>query len=83
MAALQLHPDKNKHPMAEVAFKLLSEVSLQFLVKIVSFTNTFTRLIIDHGKINVIRTCVKVTHCAHKTKFKPKYRIEGEHNQER
>lgn len=24
--ALQLHPDKNKHPKAEVAFKLVSEV---------------------------------------------------------
>lgn len=25
-AALQLHPDKNKHPKAEIAFKLVSEV---------------------------------------------------------
>jgi len=25
--ALQLHPDKNKHPKAEIAFKLVSEVS--------------------------------------------------------
>ena len=29
-AALQLHPDKNKHPKAEMAFKLVSEVSLSF-----------------------------------------------------
>lgn len=27
-AALQLHPDKNKHPKAEIAFKLVSEVRL-------------------------------------------------------
>lgn len=25
-AALQLHPDKNRHPKAEIAFKLVSEV---------------------------------------------------------
>lgn len=25
-AALQLHPDKNMHPKAEIAFKLVSEV---------------------------------------------------------
>lgn len=27
-AALQLHPDKNKHPKAEIAFKLVSEVRI-------------------------------------------------------
>jgi hypothetical protein len=27
-SALQLHPDKNKHPKAEIAFKLVSEVRL-------------------------------------------------------
>jgi len=27
-SALHLHPDKNKHPKAEIAFKLVSEVSL-------------------------------------------------------
>jgi hypothetical protein len=27
-AALQLHPDKNRHPKAEVAFKIVSEVML-------------------------------------------------------
>jgi hypothetical protein len=26
-AALQLHPDKNRHPKAEVAFKIVSEVT--------------------------------------------------------
>ena len=31
-AALQLHPDKNKHPKAEVAFKLVSEVRLLYLL---------------------------------------------------
>jgi hypothetical protein len=25
-AALQLHPDKNRHPKAELAFKLVAEV---------------------------------------------------------
>lgn len=29
-AALQLHPDKNKHPKAEIAFKLVSEVRINF-----------------------------------------------------
>lgn len=28
VAALQLHPDKNKHPKADVAFKLVSEVPI-------------------------------------------------------
>lgn len=28
-AALQLHPDKNKHPKADTAFKLVSEVNLR------------------------------------------------------
>ena len=30
--ALQLHPDKNKHPKAEIAFKLVSEVRLLYLL---------------------------------------------------
>ncbi|KAE8690445.1 putative Penguin [Hibiscus syriacus] len=30
--ALQLHPDKNKHPKAEIAFKLVSEVRFTFLL---------------------------------------------------
>jgi DnaJ-class molecular chaperone len=30
-SALQLHPDKNKHPKAEVAFKVVSEVRAAFL----------------------------------------------------
>ncbi|KAK9146994.1 hypothetical protein Sjap_006897 [Stephania japonica] len=34
--ALQLHPDKNSHPKAEVAFKLVSEVS--FWLMLVSLT---------------------------------------------
>lgn len=37
-AALQLHPDKNKHSKAEVAFKLISEVEFffQFSVLLIS-----------------------------------------------
>ena len=29
-SALQLHPDKNKHPKAEVAFKLVLQVRLLY-----------------------------------------------------
>lgn len=37
-AALQLHPDKNKHPKAELAFKLVSEVSLSSEISIHSLS---------------------------------------------
>lgn len=39
-AALQLHPDKNKHPKAEIAFKLVSEVRL--ILSISSILRKFT-----------------------------------------
>ena len=32
--ALQLHPDKNKHPKAELAFKLVSEVIYSLRMRI-------------------------------------------------
>ncbi|KAE9453247.1 hypothetical protein C3L33_14853, partial [Rhododendron williamsianum] len=55
--ALQLHPDKNKHPKAEVAFKLLSEVN--------------HRRWKDHRYTYMYDSNTT------------KYRIDGEHNQER
>ena len=43
-SALQLHPDKNTHPKAEIAFKLVSEVSFWYNV----LTNTDVTVSSNH-----------------------------------
>jgi hypothetical protein len=43
-AALQLHPDKNRHPKAELAFKLVAEV-LQFTHASLHSASLITRLV--------------------------------------
>lgn len=50
-AALQLHPDKNNHPKAETAFKLLFQVFLFFTPFFPCFSCLVQSIFIDNMEI--------------------------------